>query len=482
MNTDKLKTINAEYDRYCGEIERAIQTGRTERAAAMLSVCGELLYESNQSYTDDRLESYMEALSELTNDDRFSGIKGKEKTVLFYDGFGTDTRGLALVYLKALIGLGYKIIYVSPLHSRDKQPVIDSLLAGTETVKEYVDFRHQYLKQQEGLQQIILKHEPSIVFYYSLPNDIAGLLCFMQLKGIVKRYFINLTDHAFWIGRDAADHYIEFRGYGKSVSIQHRKLGKEKLIDLPFYPYIHKDTEFKGFDFNTEGKKILFSGGALYKTIDEKGTYYKLITRLLDENKDLILLYAGYGMTDELDKVLKNYEGRAYKVDERKDLFQLMKNITLYLNTYPIIGGLMTQYAVAAGKLPLILKFDDECEGILIGQGERKIEYSSADALAEDVQKLLSDDDYLRKREKLLENSLITEREFENQLGKAIKNGYTDFDFEVKEYDDLRLRETYIDRFDMDEYRNNAAIKRNACLFDMLYRAYIKKAFGRIVN
>ncbi|MCR5012588.1 MAG: hypothetical protein K6A72_09605, partial [Lachnospiraceae bacterium] len=229
------------------------------------------------------------------------------------------------------------------------------------------------------------------------------------------------------------------------------------------------------------GKKILFSGGALYKTIDENSTYYRLIKRLLDENNDLLFLYAGNGMTDELDSILKDYRGRAYKIDERKDLYQVMKNITLYINTYPIIGGLMTQYAAAAGKIPLILKFDDESEGILIGQEERKIEYYSDDDLAEDVHKLLSDDEYLRKREKLLEDSLITEREFEDQLGKAIEDGHTDYDFAIKEYDDLRLKETYIDRFDMDEYRSNVAIKRNSCLFDLLCGSYIKKAFSKIV-
>ena len=481
MKTDKLKTINAEYDRYCKVIDQAIKAGKLERALAALSACGELLYESNQSYKDDRLESYMEMLSELTADERFSGIKGKEKTILFYDGFGTDTRGLALVYLKALIGLDYKIIYVSPLHSKDGQPVIDNLLAGTDTIKEYVDLRHRYVKQQTGLQEIILKHEPSVAFYYSLPNDTAGLLCFMQLKGIVKRFFINLTDHAFWLGTGAADHYIDFRGYGKSVSVHHRNIDMEKLIGLPFYPYIDKETEFKGFDFDTEGKKILFSGGALYKTIDGNNTYYRLIKRLLDENKDLLFLYAGYGMTDELDELLKNYRGRAYKIDERKDLYRVMKNITKYINTYPIIGGLMTQYAVAAGKIPLILKFDDESEGILIAQEDRKIEYYSEDDLAEDVHKLLSDDEYLRKREKLLEDSLITEREFADQLGKAIEDGHTDYDFAIKEYDDLRLKETYIDRFDMNEYRNNVAIKRNKCLLDLLCGSYIKKAFSKIV-
>ena len=33
------------------------------------------------------------------------------KTVLFYDGFGLDSRGLAYVYLKALVNLGYKVIF-----------------------------------------------------------------------------------------------------------------------------------------------------------------------------------------------------------------------------------------------------------------------------------------------------------------------------------------------------------------------------------
>lgn len=57
-----------------------------------------------------------------------------------------------------------------------------------------------------------------------------------------------MTDHAFWLGRFAFDYCIEFRVYGYNISIQKRKIEKEKILMLPYYPVIRKE-KYQGLPF-----------------------------------------------------------------------------------------------------------------------------------------------------------------------------------------------------------------------------------------
>ena len=65
-------------------------------------------------------------LSEKTSD-KLSHNRDDD-TILFYDGFGFDMRGLAYIYLKAMVELDYKIIYISIANEAKHQPQIAELL------------------------------------------------------------------------------------------------------------------------------------------------------------------------------------------------------------------------------------------------------------------------------------------------------------------------------------------------------------------
>ena len=104
-----------------------------------------------------------------------------------------------------------------------------------------------------------------------------------------------------------------------------------------------------------EDRPILFSGGSLYKTFDDKGTYYEMVEQIMQRHDKLLFVYAGNGDRSGLKILQKKFPRRVYPIDERKDLYAVMRQCTLYLNTYLMIGGLMTQYAEIAGRLPLTL-------------------------------------------------------------------------------------------------------------------------------
>ena len=84
-------------------------------------------FKYNQIYTDNAIESLIDDFSrqfyELV---KIQGVR--HNTVLFYDGFGADTRGLHLIYLKALIELNYHVVYVTTVSAKERQKEVKQLL------------------------------------------------------------------------------------------------------------------------------------------------------------------------------------------------------------------------------------------------------------------------------------------------------------------------------------------------------------------
>ena len=86
----------------------------------------------------------------------------------------------------------------------------------------------------------------------------------------------------------------------------------------------------------------------------------------------------------------------------------------------------MTQYAAVSGTIPVTLSDDSGIlDDFLMDQDKRQIIYDSVDELKKDVKKLLSDAEYRKSREKLLENSVISEKRFRDELEALISSGNT---------------------------------------------------------
>ena len=290
------------------------------------------------------------------------------------------------------------------------------------------------------LNRIILRERPKYFFLYSTPNDVVGTVIMYKYDGLVTRYQINLTDHAFWLGAKCIDRCIEFRDYGAKVSNKYRGISKEKIVKLPFYPEMHHERPFQGFPFDVrENMKVFFSGGALYKTLGGNGKYYQIIEKILSRHTDTIFWYAGSGNDAELKKIIDKFPGRAFFTPERSDLFQVLKHSRFYLSTYPICGGLMYQYAASSGRVPVTLYFDECTDGFLINQDKIGVEYHTVDALYEEVDRLLDDDNYFREREQQMYNCVMTETEFDRKLELIIR--------EEQPKDDIKYSELITDSF-----------------------------------
>ena len=438
-----------EYNNTINKLERIIKCsyGKSDELC-MQAMCAyaNLLYHYNQEMTNNTIEDRINKYA-LKYGRKLDDWSVKEKKVVFYDGFGLDTRGLYLIYLNALVNLGYDVVYITSITAKKNQPTLMKLF-GDKIAIDYFDNTKTIKKQIDNTIRLFKKYGPEYVFSYTTPYDVSGVISVQSLKGKCKRLMINLTDHAFWIGVNACDYYIEFRDYGGQVSKEFRMIDSSKLIKLPYYPFVDKSIHFAGFPFDCKDKKIIFSGGALYKTIDNELTYYNMIRRILRNNNDVIFVYAGSGNSEHLSEVKKEYPGRVFYIPERTDLFEVMKHSTLYLSTYPLMGGLMLQYAIVAGVVPFTLLREKKKKGVLLN--EENAYYYDVNEMLDDIDKALSNHDYLVKKYDTFKGLIITPDKFETILESIMEKGTSPLLFEEDEIDMDSFKAIYKDNFNKD--------------------------------
>ena len=468
------------YSEKLKKIARKNKYDHFEISLAAISSYANLSYSWNQYYSDTEIEDIVCELSDRILPFEKNINNTNDNIVLFYDGFGLDTRGLAAIYAKALITLGYQVVWVTNEKSKYHIPTIESFLNKGISNIEYINMRNSYVKRINQLNDLFKKYGPSKAFYYTSPEDVCAEIVFYHYRNIVKRFQINLTDHAFWLGLNAFDYCIEFRDYGAGISRVYRHIPKEKIVLLPYYPIIDRDITFEGFSFDYKGKKILFSGGFLYKTIGGENKYYQIVKRVLTENTDTVFLYAGSGDDSELMKLSSIFPNRVFHIQERKDIFALIQHIDVYLNTYPMVGGLMMQYAAVAGKPPITL-LDREIEdasGILLNQENAKIEFFSVDDVVSEINHLLNDKEYRNERSEEIKKCVPSQEDFTKNLSDILK--------ENAEYrhadcpDTERFRKEYIGKFNKIIVEDAIGIRKNKSLFRYFPALFIDRKMRKI--
>ena len=426
---------------------RAEQRQNDVYAMEAVRAAANLQYIYNQWYVDDVCEEVLHSIARRMQSPTYRADEADEKTILFYDSFGLDTRGLAIIYLKALADLGYRVVYLTQDSAVGSQPQIHKETKGKDIIFLYLPSHSNSYRKNKKIISIFAQYRPSKAFFYCTPDDVAACVAFDCYAGVVHRYQINLTDHAFWLGKYAWDTCIEFRNYGACISAYHRGVPQEKIHVLPYYPYADLDMPFGGFPSGMEGHPVLFSGGSLYKTMGDDGRYYVMVRKILQQNPELVFLYAGTGDTSGLEVLQRDFPGRCYHIEERQDLFQLMEHVDLYLNTYPVCGGLMSQYAARAGKVPLLLRKtgEDGLEGILLHPETMDIEFESMEDLVAEAHHILCDSDYASETSAKVREKIITEAKFKYALSRLLKQGNTGFAVDMHPVDTSEFRKTYAD-------------------------------------
>lgn len=465
--------------------QKSIQKGDLDKCLASVAFAGEYLYQYNQYYTDDELEGF---LCNIANKLKISNNLAKfekcecQNVVLVYDGFGLDIRGTIRIYLNALGLNGYKVVYITDASKQGKIPTILSMCSKYSFEVAYVNM-NRYLVWMSQLADVFEKYKPRAAFFYTRPFDVSGAAAFHIYEGIVDRYQIDLTDHAFWLGKCAFDYCLGSREMSAFLEHYYRGIPKEKLIKVDVNLVVEQDVDHSGLPFDPVKTKYIFSGGALYKTLgDPEKLYYKIVDYILSNHKDVKFLYAGTGNDEEMKKIIKKFPNRAFLINERKDFYYLIEHCVFYLNTYPMFGGMMMRYAALAGRLPLTLRHNSDSDGLLLNQEKCQIEFENYDDLVKDVDMLLLDKKYLEARESLLEGSVITEERFTKNMKSIIEKHQSDEEHKFTEIDTEEFRKEYYERFDYNQEILSLVRMKNLSLLWEFPDVFIKGVPMRIVN
>ena len=398
-------------------------------------------YVLNQSFINDDVEK--EINNYIQSKVNFDFSKNNNDFIAFYDGFGFSNRGLAKIYIKSLVKKN-KLIYISYKEQEESAREIIDFVLKNGGIIELIE-KGSYVNQIIQLKAFLSNNRPNAVFYYSRPSDVVGLIAIPSFKGI-KKYCINLTDHAYWAGYTLFDFYIEFRHFGLTISRLYRGISPNKQVILPFYPQINCDVEFGGYPFEMNScTKIIFSGGDLYKTISNDNLYYKTVSHILDYDGDTLFWYAGHGDSKRLLELKKTYPDRVFYTEERADLYQVLKHCYFFLNTYPLGGGLMMQYAAAACKIPLTYSNNSVLDGILIKQQGHQFEFNDYGSFIKMIEKCLDSSSFTEKEGIAAKKSIITEEEFDNTLYEII-NSKPQCVENVCDIDIASFRNSYLER------------------------------------
>lgn len=347
---------------------------------------------------------------------------------VFCDSFVWDNHCLTQQYLRAMFDMNVDILFIicNPESERSERILYELKRYRKATIYEVPESVSRS-EQSKLIYQQIIQYQPSKIFLQTL--SVVFVVALNALKHI-PRYRINLADHLFWAGTHCFDYLIEFRNFGFTVSYQKRDIPKERILLQPFYPIIDLEKRFEGFPIEIKNKTIMFSGGAVYKTSDKHNTFFEMMKRLLLENPSLIILFAARGDDEKLRSYINthNLQNRLFLLGYRKDITEVYNNIDLFLQTYPIAGGLMSQYAAVYGK-PIIsysqsnmLAFNKVLDDSLFMRlgFDYRTTFTEFDSFYAEAKKLITDITYRESVGKLLPELIITPREFTKELGQLV--------------------------------------------------------------
>ena len=492
-----VKDLEADYNCLIKSINKCIKRGKYTEALNLIELSANLLYQYN--FLPDFVNADLERALEEISVSNFEEVKlnSDKNKIIFYDYFGYDNRGLTQQYIRALMHLNIEFIYIlENANSYYGSSDIITELNSYPRVTTYILSKETSLEKTRELLDILKTEKVTIAFMHLSPWDVVAYMAFYLVKGIT-RYQINLTDHAFWLGKNISDFILEFRSFGYNLSLQGRGIAKEKLRIMPYYPIVN-DHIYKGLPEKTKGKKILFSGGSVYKILGDNLSFLFLIKNLLDNNSDLVFVFAGSGnMTSLLNFITTyNLQDKIFLIGDRQDISAVLKHVDYYITTYPFTGALMSQIA-AACEVPIFFfsnqKYQCNELGDLFYKQKSLNVFENQIDLIKNFKDVYTNREFLEGYGKSLKKSMITPEEFSSAL-KDIFERKDPFDYlkrqvNVQNHQQifssylLESENNYNPQYHNIIYRYLPNVKdRNSFIFSYFKREYKNNLTNKVVK
>ena len=385
-------------------------------------------YNFNHKYCDPEAEKLLKQIGDKTIEPKNIGTPNKNHCVMI-DSFLLDNRGLSQQYLRAMMANDMHILVIytnaggeigrdtlAELNSYEKAHVI--------TFSKRAD----RIEEARNIVVNITEFKPARIFLHITPWDVVALMACNAIKDTII-YNINLTDHAFWLGASFINYNIEFRPRGMTISLEKRNLENSQLVHLPYYAILPINSNFQGFPSIPKDSIKVFTGGAIYKMLGAGNLFFKIMDGILDLSPKVYILVAGFKNDSRFveQQIKMRNADRVLLIGIRNDIDAVFDNIDIYLNTYPLGGGLMMQYAAQKGKPILALrdKKNITCtiEEIINPDGSPEISvksFTDIDEMLEYARKLIFDKEFFRKESCYIKEGLMTSETFNYLFSELI--------------------------------------------------------------
>jgi len=470
---DKNETIDRDnrYNKAIDKLKHCLKKKEYYEACKIIRYCAIYKYSLNDVMYDQEME---DALKEISDAYKVNADDKLNDTIFFYDQVSSDNRVLSMHYLMGLIEAKCKIVYI--FFEENANNVRIREICNRENIKTVV-LGKRYNKDAIGkLTDAYNQYKPNKVVSQNHVDDFVGTIFNYAIRNTnTRRYLINITDHAFWLGQGAYDDIIEFRDYGYAISKNERKLTEVKYWKLPYYAYESRG-EFKGFDFEYKNKRIIFSGGGIYKT---KGSdaFYEIIQHILRKFDDTVFLYLG----DTADEyVYSKFEPELYPrifvYKERDDLDHVMLHSHLYLNTYPIIGAVMSLYASLNNLPPFAICGErdplNDIHDFYKGDCWQEFVANNKEGLIEKIDYYLEHDKEYQDLRIRVKAECVNKADFNKNLALLLNDNETEYNFSDITYDLKGVRDTYKSQM-KDAYPKIAFASKSKYIFMLFKKDYI---------
>lgn len=303
-------------------------------------------YPINKNFVDDEIESEIIKQVGLLFDPLI--IKNKPNRVVLYCSWLQDNAALIEQYLYYFLDKNYHTLLIVPDSKQISSTfTIKNRIAKSDNLIVHEVRSKKPLKIIQEIRHAVLQFAPTKTFLHLYPDDAIGFASFTNIKGS-NTYFISHSDHTFWLGKHIADYFIEFRRFGVALATLRRNISPEKILVNPFYP-ISNGVSFKGFPFERKGKTVVVSGANLYKYYLDKDLYFfRIIAKMLKEHKDMIFCLCGKGNPDIIIQLFveEGVNNQFYFLGHRNDFYSLIGQSDIYLESYPLKGGLSVLMAI----------------------------------------------------------------------------------------------------------------------------------------
>lgn len=387
----------------------------------------------NWIYQDSELEDLLDDISNKFCSAPYPLVDAERKRAVFCDQF-EGSFVLSLQYIRALLADGYEILYIlsDNWKCRENLSILPLLNTIEKVSVEVIDQKLPYSEKAAIIYGLICDYNPSKLFVHTRAFSSFNLVL-PQVR--CTKYYIDLGDHAFWLGAKHVDYVLPYRQFGAVIDEEKRGFRDEQILLMPYYP-IRNTFEFAGFPKEVEGKVVIFTGGDFYKTIDQSGTYWRLIKKILLSNPNAVVLSAVKGGKEIAEPFIQKFikenefENRFIPIGFRNDINEVFAHCDIYLATCPMSGGLMTQYAASNAKpilqfYPAKLNSNNETEQVICFNGEIEISFSDESLFLDEAKKLIESSDYRKAKGAALQKAMITEEQFNTLLIKTIESNKT---------------------------------------------------------